>query len=83
MNLWLWGAFGLLIGLIPCGMVMVRGAFLDRLVALNLAATLVVQAFLVLTIAYGHSYLLDLALALIILLYPGSLLLAHFREHWL
>jgi multisubunit Na+/H+ antiporter MnhF subunit len=69
--------------MIPCGVVAVRGAFLDRLIALNLASSLTVQALLVLTVAYGHDYLVDVALTLIVLFYPGSLLFAHFREHWL
>lgn len=83
MTLWEWGAFALLAGTIPCGVVAVRGTFMDRLIALNLATTLIVQAQLALAVAYGHDYLVDVALALIVLLYPGSLLFAHFREHWL
>lgn len=83
MTLWEWGAFFLLAGLVPCGAAVVRGAFLDRLIALNLATTLIVQALLVLTVAFGHDYLIDVALTLVILGYAGSLLFAHFREHWL
>lgn len=83
MTLWQWAGFFLLAGLIPCGVAVVRGAYLDRLIALNLATTLIVEALLVLTVAYGHDYLVDVALTLIVLLYPGSLLFAHFREHWL
>jgi multisubunit Na+/H+ antiporter MnhF subunit len=83
MTLWQWAGFLLLAGLIPCGVAVVRGAFLDRLIALNLATTLIVEALLVLTVAYGHDYMVDVALTLIVLLFPGSLLFAHFREHWL
>lgn len=83
MSLWEWAAFLLLLGMVPCGLVAVKGAFLDRLIALNLATSLLAEAILVLTVAFGDDYLIDVALTLIILLYPGSLLFAHFREHWL
>lgn len=83
MTLWEWCALIILTGIVPCGISALRGAFLDRLIALGLATTLIVQALLVLAVAYGHDYLADVALTLVVLLYPGSLLFAHFREHWL
>lgn len=83
MTLWEWGALVLFAGAAPCLMVAARGGFLDRLIALNLATSLIAQGLLVLTVAFGHDYLIDVALALVILAYPGSLLFAHFREHWL
>jgi multicomponent Na+:H+ antiporter subunit F len=81
-NLWAWGALVLLAGVVPCGSVLLRGQFLNRLVAVELASVLVVQALLLLTVAYGHDYLVDVALALAVLAFPGTILFAHFMEFW-
>ena len=44
MNVWLWGATALLIGLVPCGWIALRETRVDALVALELAGTVATLA---------------------------------------
>ena len=83
MNLWLIAAGVLLAALLPCAVVVWRGAVLDRLVALELAGTITALLVVVLAQGLGRSSVLDLALALALLSMPGTLVYTYFLERWL
>ncbi|HEY5037097.1 MAG TPA: monovalent cation/H+ antiporter complex subunit F [Chthoniobacterales bacterium] len=83
MNLWLWAAFALALGFLPCGWVIVRGKNIDGLVALQMATGLTTLALLLIAQGMHRPSFFDLALALALLSVPSTLLFAHFFERWL
>jgi multisubunit Na+/H+ antiporter MnhF subunit len=83
MNLWLWGATCLLLCLVPCGIVIVRGELMDKVVGLGTAGGVSVLALLLLAVGADRPSLIDAALMLEVLACPCSLLFIHFSEHWL
>lgn len=83
MNPWLGAAMALLLGLIPCGIVLVRGEEFDRLVALELAGTLTVLILVLLAQGFARSTFYDLALTLALLSFPAGLAFARILERWL
>ncbi len=83
MNMWLWAALVLLLGMIPCGIVVIRSSIMDRLVALEMASVLSVITLMLVAEGFGQPSFLDMALALGILSFPGGLVFCHFLETWL
>jgi multicomponent Na+:H+ antiporter subunit F len=82
-NFWLGGAFALMLGLIPCGIVVFRTETANRLVGLEAATVLVVLAMLLLAEGYHRNFLFDLALMLALLSFGGGMVFARFLERWL
>ena len=82
MDEWTVAAIALLLGLVPCGVVCLRGEPTDRLVGLGMASTLDALILLLLAVAYHRSIYLDLALALALLTFAGGLVFARFLERW-
>jgi multicomponent Na+:H+ antiporter subunit F len=80
MNEWLVAALALLAGLVPCGLVVLRGDAADRLVALELAGTVDTLILLLLAQAYGRPVYVDVALTLALLSFAGGLVFARFME---
>lgn len=80
---WLLAAALLMLGLIPCGIVVVRGKALERVVALQAGSVIAVLAMLVYEQGVGRPSFFDLSLALAVLSFPSALLYAHFYERWL
>ena len=72
----------LLLGLIPCGAVCLRGAPMQRLVALEMAGTLDVMILLLLAQGFNQPPFYDLALVLALLSFAGGLVFARFLERW-
>lgn len=83
MNVWMVASMALLAGLIPCGVVCLRGDVVDRLVGLELAGVVVTLMLLLLAQAFGRVIYVDLALALALLSLPGGLAFARFLERFL
>ena len=83
MNEWSVAALALLAGLVPCGVVCLRGSPVDRLIGLELAGTVDTLVLLVLAQAYDRAIYLDLALALALLSFAGGLVFARFLERWI
>ena len=83
MNAWLLGALVLLIGLVPCGIVCLRMTPMERLVGLEMAATVDTLILLVLAEGYHQAIFFDLALVLALLSFAGGLVFARFLERWL
>jgi multicomponent Na+:H+ antiporter subunit F len=76
-------ALALLAGLVPCGVVCLRGGPVDRLIGLELAGTVDTLVLLLLAQAYDRAIYFDLALALALLSFAGGLVFARFLERWI
>ncbi len=77
-TVWLLAAGGFLLGLLPCGWVVVRRGTMARLVALELSGTVAILALVALGQAFRQPSFMDLALVLTLLNFPAGLVFAHF-----
>jgi multisubunit Na+/H+ antiporter MnhF subunit len=77
-NIWLWGATALLVGLVPCGWVALRETRMDALVALELGGTVTTLALVLLAQGFHRASYYSVPLALAVLSFVGALLLARF-----
>jgi multicomponent Na+:H+ antiporter subunit F len=83
LNIWLWAATALLIGLGPIVLVALRSpAPVERLAALELAGTITTVLLLLLAQGFDRSLFFDLALVMALLSFGGGLVYAHFLERW-
>jgi len=82
-NAWLVAAIAMLPALIVACRAALAGAPVPRLVALELATVLTSLVLVLLTLAFDQPSFIDLALTLIFLAFPGSLIYVHFLERWL
>ena len=83
MNPWELSAFILLLCMIPCFLVCIRGDAMCRLVALEAANAMTVIILLLLAEAYQRAPFVDLSLTLALLAFGGTLVFARFFERWL
>ena len=83
MNAWLVGAVALLIGLLPCAFVCLRGNAIHRLVSYELAGIVETLVLLLLAQAFQRDVFFDLAVVLAFLSLAGGLVFAHFIERWI
>jgi multisubunit Na+/H+ antiporter MnhF subunit len=77
-NVWLWGATGLLVGLVPCGWLALRASRVDALVALQTAASLTILVLVFLAQGFQRPSYMTLPLALAFLNVVGTLIFARF-----
>ena len=82
MNEFAVAALVLLAGLVPCGVVCLRGDPLSRLVGLEMAGVVDIL-LLLLARAYDRAIYYDLALALTLLSFAGGMVFARFLERWI
>ncbi len=82
MTVWFVAAGALLLGTIPCGVVMMRDGILDALVALQMAGVLTTLALLLIAQGIGRSPFFDLPLVAAFLSFAGGLAFARFLERW-
>jgi multisubunit Na+/H+ antiporter MnhF subunit len=82
-NVWLLAGLAMMLGLIPCTIVALRGTLIDRLIGLELAAVLTVLALLTIEQGLERQSFYDLSLALAVLTFPSSLLFAGIFRRWL
>jgi multisubunit Na+/H+ antiporter MnhF subunit len=83
LNVWLIAVFFLLLGMIPCGIVLVTASVMDRLVALEMAGIVAVLALMLLAEGFGQPSFFDMSLAIVLLSFAGGLVFCHFLEDWL
>jgi multisubunit Na+/H+ antiporter MnhF subunit len=81
-NAWLIAATVLLLGLVPCGTVMVRGSVVEALIGLQLAGTLETIVLVLLAEGFHRPPFFDLALVLALLSLAGGLVFARMLERW-
>jgi multisubunit Na+/H+ antiporter MnhF subunit len=82
-NAWLLAVVALLPALAAPCWVALRGTTGDRFAAVQLATSVVTLMLVLMSFAFAQPSYLDLALALVLLALPGTLLFAHFLERWL
>jgi multicomponent Na+:H+ antiporter subunit F len=82
MNAWLVAATILLLGLIPCGVVMLRGSVVEALVGLQMAGILETVVLVLLAEGFDRPPFFDLALVLALLSLAGGLVFARMLERW-
>lgn len=83
MNVFLDAAVGMLLALLLPGWVALRGGMTERLVAIQLCSVISALALVCLSLAFGQTSFLDLAVAMTILSLPGTLVFTVFLERWL
>jgi len=81
-NAWLIAATVLLLGLVPCGVVMVRGSSVEALVGLQMAGVLETVVLMLLAEGFHRPPFFDLALVLALLTLAGGLVFARMLERW-
>lgn len=83
MSPFLIAAFAMLLALALPTWVAVRGALGQRLVALELCSVVTALVLVCLSLAFGQPSFLDVAVALVVLSLPGTLVLTVCLERWL
>ena len=83
MNMWLAALAALVPSLGVCAWHVLRGSAGERLVALELASSIGALMLVLTSIGFAQPSFIDLALALGVLGFMGTLVFAHFLERWL
>lgn len=83
MSIWLLASAALMLGILPCVVLAVRGTVADRLIALELGSVFTVLALLTFEQGEQRQSFYDLSLALAVLSFPSSLLFAQMFRRWL
>jgi len=83
MNGWLAASAVLLLGMVPCGVVVLRKGTADGLAALQLAGVIATLALLLMAEGSARPSTADVALAMGVLTFASGLVYAHFLERWL
>jgi multisubunit Na+/H+ antiporter MnhF subunit len=81
-NAWLIAALALLLGLVPCAVLLVRGSIVEALVGLQMAGILQTVVLLLLAEGFHRAPFFDLALVLAFLSLAGGLVFARMLERW-
>ncbi len=83
MNVWLAADIGLLLGVVPCALLILRSSDVaDWTVALQLGGVIIALALLLLAQGLKRPSFFDLSVALALLSFPAGLMFAHFIERW-
>jgi multicomponent Na+:H+ antiporter subunit F len=80
MNMWLIAGCLVCAGLLPCAAMCLRGSPERRLVGMEMAGILIALSMALLAIGFGRPLLIDMALALAIMSFGGSLVYVRFLE---
>ena len=80
MNVWLWSATVLLLGLLMCGIVCLRASLWDCLIAFEMAGIVSVLILLLLAEGAQRPELYSIALATAVLSFPGTLIFIRWLE---
>lgn len=83
MTVWMLAVIALLPSFAVTVIYACHGAAAHRLVALQLASSLAAWLLVLMTFAFDQSSFIDLALTLVLLTLPGTLVMAQFLERWL
>ena len=83
MNVFVVAAIVMLIGIVPCGMVVWRGTAMEALVGYEAISSIVVMVLVLLAEGFGRFGELELPIVLAVLLFGSGLVFAHALERWL
>jgi multicomponent Na+:H+ antiporter subunit F len=76
-------AIAMLLGVVPCGIVVCRGTVMEALVAYELISAIVVMVLILLAEGFRRSGEFELPLLLAVLLFGSGLVFVRFLERWL
>jgi len=82
-NAFVIAAIVMLVAVIPCGIVVVRGKVMDAVVAYEAVSSIVVMALVLLAEGFRRSGEFELPVLLAVLLFGSGLVLVRFLERWL
>ena len=80
MNEWLWAATGMLVVLVACALLAMRGEVVDRLVAFELGSGVTGLAHVAFAQGFARSIYIDLALVFVAMQYGATLMIVRFLE---
>jgi multicomponent Na+:H+ antiporter subunit F len=80
MNAWMLAAAAIMLTLVPCAWMCLRGTAERRLVGLEMTSVQITIAMVLLCMAFDRQILVDLPLALSIMSFGGGLVYARFLE---
>ena len=83
MNLWLFFATVILLAIVPCLWLSLRGKIMECFVALQMAQVLTVLVLLLLAEGYQRDIYFDVVLVLAVLSLASGLVYVRFLERWL
>lgn len=83
MNGFVIAAIAMLLGVIPCGVVVCRGTVMEALVAYELISAIVVMVLILLAEGFRRSGEFELPMLLAVLLFGSGLVFVRFLERWL
>jgi multicomponent Na+:H+ antiporter subunit F len=83
MNIWLIASAILLLCMLPCGWLCLRGSVMERFAALQMSQVLAVLVLLLLAEGYRRAIYFDLALVMAVLSFASGLVYVRFLERWL
>jgi multisubunit Na+/H+ antiporter MnhF subunit len=83
MNGFVIAAIAMLVGVIPCGIAVVRGQVMAALVAYEAISAIVVMVLILLAEGFKRSSEFELGVLLAVLLFGSGLVFARFLERWL
>jgi len=76
-------AIVMLIGIVPCGIVVWRGTAMEALVGYEAISSIVVMVLVLLAEGFGRFGELELPIVLAVLLFGSGLVFVHALERWL
>jgi multicomponent Na+:H+ antiporter subunit F len=80
----LWLAFSaiLLLGLVPCGALALRGDAVESLIGLVATGVIVTLVLLLLSVGFGRPIYGDVAIVVAVLSFAGGLVFVQYLERW-
>jgi multisubunit Na+/H+ antiporter MnhF subunit len=82
-NAFVIAAIAMLIGVIPCGVVVWRGTAMEAVVGYEAISAMVVMVLVLLAQGFGRFGELELPIVLAVLMFGGGLVFVHALERWL
>jgi multisubunit Na+/H+ antiporter MnhF subunit len=76
-------AIAMLVGIVPCGIVVWRGTAMEALVGYEAISSIVVMVLVLLAEGFSRFGELELPIVLAVLLFGSGLVFAHALERWL
>lgn len=76
-------AIGMLAGIIPCGIVLVRGKLMEAVVAYEFISSIAVMVLILLAQGFRRPAEFELPVVLAVLLFGSGLVFVRFLERWL
>jgi multisubunit Na+/H+ antiporter MnhF subunit len=83
MSAWFVAAIGLTLGYVLCGIVILRGKIMERIVAGQMFGIVSVLELELLAQAVRESFFIDLSLTLALLLFPAGMAFVYFYARWI